>query len=438
MLGLKMFRQWRAWFRQQPWSFKWFLWLVLLRPLVDIFWFVKETSLISPLQITGMLTFFFAFVYGLKLPSQGKNQLPVAFNIFAILLMGNLLLISFESSSSGGFIRLIRFITPIFLFVYVVKVMRTESRFHGLLFTWLISSILPLSMLFYEIIFDPISQVALAESRGGGFRLTGLYADLFSYLSYVVGDLLILSYFFIRSLTQGEKQVGVIKIAAVLFLCAVGISGLKHQATWIVFIFIIGSVVLSGFGSQRVKTYVLLIGFPVLLIAPVVILPTLETLFAKEVKAYRGEGKSEKVLNGRLIRWERHFEVWEDVSTTSKLVGISVADVPKAQKNIMSGGGMHSDYVRFLFTTGIIGLVAFLMFYLRIFMGRVNYRQSEKFFISTSLGIMCLYSVTSNPFGSSGSLMFLLFCGLAISLNSAAKFYYRPDISAGGKESEKP
>jgi hypothetical protein len=430
------FKAWRKWFARQPWSYKWFLWLVLLRPIIDVFWFVKESSLFSPLQLAGLLTFFFSTVYAFKLSGQRKNQTPLAFNLFAGLLFVNLLLVTFDVWSMNGAIRFIRFITPIVLFVYLVKVIHHETRLLGLLFTFLVSSIFPLSFLYYETFFDPITQVELSESRGGGFRLTGLYADLFNYMSYVIGDFLILCYFFIRSLKNRVKPVGMATIVVVITLAIIGIAGLKHQASWVVFFFIFGSVILSGFASQRVKKYVLLIGFPILLIAPVAVLPLLEKLFAKELKAYTGEEDSDRILNGRLIRWERYFGIWTDVSFGSKMLGVGFADIPRQEKNGMTGGGMHSDYVRFLFASGIIGLASFIMFYVRVYLGRKNFRPPEKFLISTSVGIMCLYSVSSNPFGGSGSLMFVVFSGMALSMNNARKFYPMEAVSPAGSNTE--
>ncbi|MFC2175553.1 O-antigen ligase family protein [Bacteroidota bacterium] len=400
---------------------------MLLRPIIDVFWFLKETSLFSPLQLAGLLTFFFSAVFGFKLPSSKKGGIPIEFSLFSGLLLVNLFLISAEVWTAGSWIAFVRFSTPIALFIYLLKVMKNESRFLGFVYTFLASSIFPLSMLYYEAIFDPITQVPLSESRGGGFRLTGLYADLFNYMSYVIGDFFLLSYLFVRLLSKPKsKQVGILKIAAVLLLAIVGLIGLKHQASWIVFLFILVSVVVNGFRHARVKQYLLVIGIPALLITPVVILPTLERLFSKELNAYSGEADSNRTLNGRFIRWERYFDLWVDIPLVPKLTGVSFSKLDEKKKMAMTGGGMHSDYVRFLFATGIIGLISLLLFYFRVLLERKNFRKSEKFFITTSVGIMCLYGVTSNPFGSSGSLMFVLFSGMAISLNKAKLFYTEP------------
>lgn len=417
-------KRWRVWFQKQPFSFKWFLWIVLLRPIIDLFWWVKETSAFSPLQVAGLVTFSLALIYSFRLPSRKKQQFPLVFLLFGFIFVLNLLLITLEQGSMGAFIRFLRFLSPLFLFVYLVKVVNTKARLEGLLFTFLVSSIVPLAMLYYEAFFDPITEVAISDKRGGGFRLTGLYADLFNYMSYVIGDLLILAYFFIRSLKDGRKsKVKIWHIAMVLLFALIGVNGLKHQASWVVMFFIIASTVLFSYKNQRVKRYVVLVGFPLLMLAPIVVFPRLEALFAKELKAYTGEADSKKIMNGRLVRWEYYFEEWSESSVASQLFGISFSNLSIKNKAVMSSGGMHSDYIRFLFTTGIVGLAAFLLFYLRVYLGRVNFHPPEKFLITTSLGIMCLYSISSNPFGASGSLMFVLFPGLGLSLNSAYRFY---------------
>ena len=51
------FKQWWAWYKGSPLFKKWFILLILLRPLIDNFYELKETSaLASPLYIVGILT----------------------------------------------------------------------------------------------------------------------------------------------------------------------------------------------------------------------------------------------------------------------------------------------------------------------------------------------------------------------------------------------
>jgi len=70
-------------------------------------------------------------------------------------------------------------------------------------------------------------------------------------------------------------------------------------------------------------------------------------------------------------------------------------------------GGMHSDYVRFLFATGYLGIFMYLMFYVSVLVRTKGMEKPEKFLVLSGIAIMLLYAVSANPFGSSGSLIFL-------------------------------
>jgi hypothetical protein len=59
------FREWKKWFKELPWSCKWFVIFILIRPVTDNFYNLKEISPVySPLYILGILRrylFFSAF-----------------------------------------------------------------------------------------------------------------------------------------------------------------------------------------------------------------------------------------------------------------------------------------------------------------------------------------------------------------------------------------
>lgn len=418
------FKNWLRWFKQQPFSFQWVLWLILLRPFIDVFWYVKATSLVSPLQVTGFLTFVLAVIFGFKLRSAQKAKFPASLIFFTLLLIFNLTLILAESMSFWFVVQLVRTLSPIALLFYMIKVIRNEERLHGLIFTYLVSSIFPLSLLLYEVVFGPISvHEVLSDSRGGGYRLSGPYADMFNYLAYLIGDFMILGYLFVRSIYRKRKVVGLGRILLVLFLFSVGVKGLQHQATWVVFFVLIGITGIFSLSNHRVKGYFTMLLIPAVLAGPVVAAPMFVQLFSKELKAYSGEGKQEKVLNGRFVRWEQYFDQWENTEVIPQLLGVSVADLSIRSKIIMTSAGMHSDYVRFLFSSGIIGLTALLIFYATVFNRRKRFRKPEKFFITCTIAILLLYSITSLPLGGSGNMIFILCAGMATALQSPNVFY---------------
>ncbi len=414
---LKRFNNWKKWLGQQPMAYKWFLWIVLLRPIIDVFWYVKQTSIISPLQVTGLLTLFYSFYYFIKLPSRATKNIPSAFLVFSLLLFLNLFFLVIESKQADAISHFFRTITPIVVFLYLTKIVNSRERFNGFLYTYLVSSIFPLIVLFYEIIFSPIRYVELNESRGGGFRLTGLYADLFNYMSFLIGNYLILCYFFLKNLVLGKRNTGLAFVLITLFLVILGINGLKHQASWTVFIMISGLTLLYSFKYQSVKKLVGIIVICLAFTAPIIYTSVFKPLFAKEIGAYKGEAEKDRMLNGRIIRWEKYFELWNSENIYSKLFGVQFSEISYVNKRAMTSGGMHSDYVRFLFGSGIIGLISLLGFYLAMLRRKKYLLSFDAFFVITSVIIMLMYSISSNPLGSSGVLMYLVMVGLSYCLN---------------------
>ncbi len=416
--------EWFNWFRQQPFSFKWFLVVVLVRPFVDALWFVKKMGVFSPLQVIGVLTILLASVYSIKLKPAKKGLLPIVFIVFAVLLAYNQYLLVAESFSVQTIGYILRTISPIFIFFYLTRVITNRERLHGLLDTFLISSIFPLLMLFYEAIFTPINYVALPESRGGGYRLTGLYADLFSYMSFVIGDFFILSYYLFSRHYYSKLKTSIRYVLLVLVLTVFALLGLKHQASWGVFLAVILSFgVFISSSIVEGKKYALLLLILLVAGGPFLLERQLNQLFSKEIAAYNVEANQDRALNGRIKRWERYFATWDKLSLWSKGIGVSTSNLPFRTKFIMTSSGMHSDYVRFLFGTGIVGLMSFLLFYVTLAIKSLKLLPPERYFVVTSVLIFSLYSITANPFGSSGSLFYIIAAGFVIALQPVYKFY---------------
>ncbi|HRZ78170.1 MAG TPA: hypothetical protein P5248_12420, partial [Bacteroidales bacterium] len=50
-------REWKHWVRSKPWALRWFIYLVLLRPVIDNLYYLKHVSpFLSPLYIVGVLS----------------------------------------------------------------------------------------------------------------------------------------------------------------------------------------------------------------------------------------------------------------------------------------------------------------------------------------------------------------------------------------------
>ena len=232
MLSFYSLKEWYKWLKRTPWSLKWFILIILSKPIIDLFWYVKSSGFLSPGQLTGFLVFALSISYWLKAKKNyTRATTRIYFNVFATLLVLNALVITiiFLSTSSIG--EFLRITLPVFMFLYVKSYVKSYETVNGIFTTYIISSVLPLSMLVYEGIIGPIRVVELAESRGGGYRLTGLYADLFNYMSYIIGNFFIFATVFIEN-SLNKKKNKLTWTLIVLSITIFGLIGMQHQASW--------------------------------------------------------------------------------------------------------------------------------------------------------------------------------------------------------------
>ncbi len=397
---------WYRWFKKQPWSLKWFLWLILLMPFIATFYDLKGEGRLSPLQIAGALSFFVFLKYIIQVRVRLKpyERLLV---IFGFLLVANHAYFLIDNFSIGNLGYVLRNLHPLLLYFYLRRVIRSREELEGVLMTFVVASIFPYSILIYEIIFDPIKEVYIQESRGGFTRLNGFYADIFSYIAYVIGNFVILIYFSLKS----KLKLSLLGAGAVLFITLLGIQGLSHQASWGVFLAIVLSILLVSRNTRLAKQFSIIVGIGFLLGGGFFLNKFIVPLFSKEIGAYTGESNKEKALNGRIVRWQHYFEIWEEMPAYSKVFGVGLSG-SKYTRSMMSGG-MHSDYVRFMFATGIFGIICYLLFYASLMRALNGFRKPEKYLFFSTIVIMMLYGLTANPFGSSGALIYLTLSAFA-------------------------
>ncbi|HEX5003120.1 MAG TPA: hypothetical protein VFW78_11545, partial [Bacteroidia bacterium] len=76
------FRQWRRWYSGLHSSVKWFIVLVILRPVIDNFYYLKTVSpFLSPLYLVGVLTPLLALwtIFKIKKPNYSKLDTLVGY-----------------------------------------------------------------------------------------------------------------------------------------------------------------------------------------------------------------------------------------------------------------------------------------------------------------------------------------------------------------------
>jgi O-antigen ligase len=260
-----------------------------------------------------------------------------------------------------------------------------------------ISCLVPFFMLGFELFVHPLTPEYVSEGRGGGTRLRGNFADSVSYGLYFIGAFITMGYFFLDKIYSKKKvSAPTLKMFAVFLICAVGIAQLRHVATWGVFLVCL--TWLLFYNSQNIRGLAV-VGVIALIVLPIFAEPIyqhyIEPLLRKEMNVIGGDADIQYGLNGRVSRWQRYFAIWFNMGPVAQLFGVSLSGVKEA--SIMVGGGMHSDYVRILFLTGIVGLAAYLLFLLAVALGWRKLQKPERFLYFTAMTALAAYSVSTLP-----------------------------------------
>ncbi|WP_369997291.1 O-antigen ligase family protein [Winogradskyella sp.] len=401
------FRLYRKWFSTRPINLKWILLVILVFPMFAATWEMKKSSGFSPLQLLGLLV----FAFGLMSIVGKKNRAPnliFSFYIFLLLLVINLLLVFFYEGSFSQFGDTIRTILPFLLFFYFRKHLNSIIDIEGFLITFLIASIFPIATLYYEILFNPIREVYNTASRGGGLRLSGFYADLFGYMSHLICGFMCYCYFYIKYSKRRKKHFifSNMGFLLVLLICLIGIYNLRHQASWAVSLALL--LIFVYYIRKQVSAFQLVVFFVVAISAGGYFYTQIfEILFAKDIAVFEGGARETAALNGRVYLWKKYYAFWENFNVLGQWIGAGFAQHEKS--NIMMGGGMHNDYVRLFFSTGIIGIVCYVSFLVYLIRNSIKIKQVEfRYLMLASVIVIIMYSISALPLLASGAMMYFL------------------------------
>jgi O-antigen ligase len=140
----------------------------------------------------------------------------------------------------------------------------------------------------------------------------------------------------------------------------------------------------------------------------------LQPLVEKEINVVEGEKSIETLGNGRMTRWEKYFEIWQQMPVLNQMIGVSFSGFKDAF--VMMGLGMHSDYVRNLFLSGIIGLTLYLLFMIAMTIKAFAMKNlADKFLVLCTVLTIYLYSLTTMP-TLYAPYLYLLYCVYAYAL----------------------
>ncbi len=322
----------------------------------------------------------------------------ILFRVFCFFLLFNALTFWFIQLNVVAFGDLIKYITPVFLFYYARRFVQTKEDLHGILTSFLISCLFPFTIFLYESIVNPIAIEYISQGRGGGSRIRGAYADIMNYAIFFILFLTIICYYFLTHMynkTSGIKVKAwhlIVGIAFVLY----GLTRIRHVSTWGVFLFLIVIFLFHNLRNSKGLLFTFLFIFIVsTFFAQTIYINHIEPLIFKELLVVEGESEADQAFNGRMTRWERYFEIWEQMPTFNHFTGIVSANFNETI--VMISGGMHSDYIRLMFLTGFIGIFFYVAFLLSTLSNWISMAIPEKFLLAACISSILLWSITTVP-----------------------------------------
>lgn len=388
------YKDWRIWISTKPWDLKWFIFLILLRPIIDNFYFLKEISpILSPLYWVGVLTPVLC-IHPILRYNYGHNRIHTLFNILAVLIIVNVFFLIFRPIDLISLIQwILRLSLPIFLFPFLRVFIRNKTDLKGLLTTFLYSASIAAFMLLYELLVKPIQ----VEYSRGIERISGGYADVMNYAIYLSFGFLILTYFYILfKLTREGLKISFSLLIAVGIFCMVGFIGISHTVSYVVFASLLIIFITSLARKYTIISSLLIIfmWIGLFVYGDKFYQERIDPLVVKEIEVIQGKRDEAQLFHGRMSRWKYAWNNFKDAPATAWIFGYPTSlEDPLFNISI----GIHNDYLRIFYFTGISGLFVYLLFLNTLWRRRKFLYLADKFLLSGTLIILLLYSVSTTP-----------------------------------------
>jgi len=380
--------------KSKPWVLKWFILLVLLRPIIDNLFFLKRISpFLSPLYIVGVLTPLLGIYAIVKFSKPKKSTLDKFVKIWSFfLLIGVFFVIIYDPLSKDSFEFLLKLTLPIYLYFFARLFIQNKRDLDGILTTFLFSGGFVALILVYEVVFGAIRIV---ESRGMA-RIQGSFGDVVSYGIYLSFCFLIACYFYLSKKSEFTKQKKIRLLLLVGGLSLLTLVNIHHVASYTNFIGVLLLFMIFNFKANKGGAIVLSVLFFMLFYMfgqPLIeekITPLLET----DISVYEGDKGSDKLLHGRVGRWTKMYEKFTNQSVFSQFFGYPLS-LKRSYQYV--GVGSHNDYIRILFLSGYFGIFYYLVLLVVYFKKAVRLASETKFLAFGTLGILMLFSISIVP-----------------------------------------
>lgn len=393
-------KYWWIWVKGKPLYLKWFIFFILIRPVAEQFYQLKEVSpLLSPLYWMGALTLLFS-IAGIIYSPRIKSKLDNIFNTWAFLIIISTIALYFSEGNVMSYLSMaIKVVLPVFVYYFLRGFIKSKEDFVGLMTTFLLSCIYPLFFLMLGL----TSGLGLTTGR-----YAGLYADVFNnafYLSF--GTIALFYHFFLRKGYTNTLPVGNALLVLMIIIGLTGLWLIKHMATIAVFIGISILTVLVGFQRRReaaLLTILLVILFVLFAgdrFYDEVINPRIEY----ELEVVEGTRDVDQALHGRMSRWTWLLKDFKEAPFYAKMLGYPLTG---KYSNHMIGVTPHNDFLRIMFFSGIIGLFLYLLLLYRV-VRKIRFMSLPEKYVSYAIVLATvLFSISTVPSFYPGFLNILM------------------------------
>lgn len=389
------FREWTEWLRDLPWAFRWFPLLVLFRPVVDNLYFLKSVSpLLSPPYIVGLLTPVACIVALIRFRSPQRTGLDKAFLYWSVIvLLSALFLLFYDPFSMLTFEYVLKITIPVYLYFFLRLFISDLRDLHGILQSFLYSTLFVVILLIYEVFVNPIS---VQESRGLE-RIQASFGDVVSYGMYITFAVIIATYFFFARQHIVRFKRRMVLLGTVLIFSILGLINIYHTASYSVFASLLLLFIAYNLRSENRAVaigLVLIAGFIITVWGSEVMQDKVSPLILTDIQVYEGQQDTDRLLHGRVGRWRSMLELFSSESVPVQFFGF-----PLKFKYVFQfiGIGSHNDFIRMLFGTGIIGLTLYLNLLFRVWRRRLVLGLAQHYLLIATLLALIFYSVSVTP-----------------------------------------
>lgn len=388
------FKDWKIWLKSKSWTLKWFIILVLLRPVIDNLFFLKNISpFLSPLYWVGVLTPVLVIISLIKNPKPIQTNLDKYFKIWSVFIfIGIFFVILGDPLTMESLEFLLKLSIPIYLYFFARIFIQNKQDLDGFLTTFLYSGVFVAVVLLYELVINPIR---LVESRGMD-RIQGSFGDVVSYGIYLTFCFLIATYFYFSRKREVPQFKRLRTVLIIGFLCVLTLINIHHVASYTIFFGLLLLFLVFNFKSN--KGAALVLSFMIFLIFYFFAQPIIEEkvapLLATDIEVYEGEQDSDRLMHGRVGRWSHMVDIFSNENIFAQFFGY-----PSTLKYSYSfvGVGSHNDFIRILFLSGYFGLLYYLVVLVIFYQRLKKLIGSTKYLAYGTLGILMLYSISITP-----------------------------------------